>query len=152
MSSNQPEPNESLDKKNKKEELDNTGDLENLPDELEDLPPQLKRVVEATLSMQRISATPYLSPLQEKINESHISKILEIVEKDDERTFADAQASRKYTLINTIVVLIFFGFITVFLVYKDVESYRELLKLAIAFAGGLGSGFGLKGYLDRKNK
>ncbi|MBD2776296.1 hypothetical protein [Iningainema tapete] len=150
MSSNQSESNESLEKK--KEEQDKPGKLKQLPDELEDLPPELKRVVEAAFSIQRISSTPLLSPIQDKINESHISKILEIVEKDDERTFADAQASRKYTLINTIIILLVFVFLTVFLVNKDVEIYRELLKLSIAFAGGLGSGFGLKGYLDRKNK
>lgn len=39
-----------------------------------------------------------------------------------------------------------------FLVNKDLETYRELLKLLIIFAGGLGSGFGLKGYVDKKNK
>ncbi|WP_334831281.1 hypothetical protein [Nostoc sp.] len=108
--------------------------------------------MQATLSMQRISSTPFISPIQEKINESHISKILEIAEKDDERAFADTQASRKYTLINIVIFLLFLGFLTVFLVNKDLETYRELLKLLIIFAGGLGSGFGLKGYVDKKNK
>lgn len=150
MSGKESESNESSDKK-REEQNSQGGDLEKLPAELNDLPPEIKRVVQATLSMQRIS-TPFVSPLQEKINEEHISKILDIVEKDDERTFADAQSSRKYTLINTVIILTFFGFLTVFLVNKDVEVYREVLKLAIAFAGGLGSGFGLKGYLDKKSK
>ncbi|WP_226889842.1 hypothetical protein [Nostoc sp. MG11] len=80
MSSANPESNESLDDKNKKSTQ--AGDLQNPPDELETLPPELKRIVQTTLSMQRISPTPFISPIQEKINESHISKILEIVEKD----------------------------------------------------------------------
>ena len=146
----EPQSNESYDNK-KETQNDTAGNLDKIPADLENLPPEVKRVVQATLSMQRIS-TPFGSPLQDKINEEHISKILEIVEKDDERTFADAQSARKYTLINTIIILGFFGFLTVFLVNKDVEVYRELLKLTVAFAGGLGSGFGLKGYLDRKSK
>ncbi|XZO04019.1 MAG: hypothetical protein ACM65L_09970 [Microcoleus sp.] len=50
------------------------------------------------------------------------------------------------------LILVFFGFLTVFLVNKDIAVYQEILKIIIIFGGGLGSGFGLKGYLDRKNK
>jgi hypothetical protein len=134
----------------KAEDLE-SGDLEAISSELENLPPEVKRVMQATLSMQRIS-TPLVSPILEKVNENHISKILEIAEKEDERLFADTQSARKYTLINTILILGFFGFLTVFLVNKDIAAYQEILKIIIIFGGGLGSGFGLKGYLDRKNK
>lgn len=89
------------------------GDLEKIAPELANLPPEVQRVVQATLSMQQIS-TPFVSPILGKVNENHISKILEITEKQDERAFADTQSARKYTLINTILVLIFFGFLTVF--------------------------------------
>lgn len=150
MSEREPASDETQGKKIDEQDEEG-GNLDKITAELENLPPEVKRVVQATLSMQRIS-TPFGSPLQDKINEGHISKILDIVEKDDERTFADAQAARKYTLINTVIILIFFGLLTVFLVNKDVEVYRELLKLTVAFAGGLGSGFGLKGYLDKKSK
>ncbi|TAG92818.1 MAG: hypothetical protein EAZ09_16095 [Oscillatoriales cyanobacterium] len=134
----------------KAEDLE-SGDLEGISSELENLPPEVKRFMQATLSMQRIS-TPLVSPILEKVNENHISKILEIAEKEDERLFADTQSARKYTLINTILILGFFGFLTVFLVNKDIAVYQEILKIIIIFGGGLGSGFGLKGYLDRKNK
>jgi hypothetical protein len=43
-----------------------------------------------------------------------------------------------------------FVFATVFLVGHDKELYQEILKLLAVFLGGLGSGFGFKGYLDRK--
>jgi hypothetical protein len=127
------------------------GDLEAIDPELANLPPQVKRVVQASLSMQRISS-PWVSPLLEKINETHISKIIELAEKEDDRIFSDTQQARKYRLVNTILILGFFGFLTVFLVNKDVAVYQELLKIIIIFGGGFGSGFGLKGYLDRKNQ
>jgi hypothetical protein len=143
QSEKQPDPK-------KAEDLE-SGDLEAISSELENLPPDVKRFMQATLSMQRISK-PLVSPILEKVNENHISKILEIAEKEDERLFADTQSARKYTLINTILILVFFGFLTVFLVNKDIAVYQEILKIIIIFGGGLGSGFGLKGYLDRKNK
>ncbi|MDM9384887.1 hypothetical protein QUB80_29965 [Chlorogloeopsis sp. ULAP01] len=74
----------------------------------EDLPPPLRRVVQATLSMQRVSSSSLISPIQDKINEQHISRILDIVEKDDERAFADTQSARLYTLITIIIFLVFF--------------------------------------------
>ena len=147
MSEREPESEKQPDQR--KAEDSEGGDLEKIAPELANLPPEIKKVVQATLSMQRIS-TPFVSPIVEKVNESHISKILEIVEKEDERVFADTQAARKYALIYTIVVLLFLGFLTVFLVNKDVAVYQDILKIIIIFGGGLGSGFGLKGYLDRK--
>ena len=151
MSDSENDSKQSSDKISKNEE--EKGDLEKLPDELEELlPPQLRKVVQASLSMQRFSSSSLVSPISEKINEQHITQILNIVEKDDERVFADTQSARRYFFITLIVVLVFFGGLTVFLVNKDVAIYQELLKIIIIFGGGFGSGFGYKGYLDRKSK
>jgi hypothetical protein len=42
-----------------------------------------------------------------------------------------------------------FIFSTVFLVGSDKELYKEVIKLFAVFLGGLGSGFGIKSYMDR---
>jgi hypothetical protein len=127
-------------------------DLENINNELEELPPQLRRFVQATLSMQRISSSSLVSPIQDKINEQHITQILDIVEKDDARTFADSQSARVFNLVTILIFLAFFTFLTIFLVNKDVVVYQDILKIIVIFGGGFGSGFGYKGYLDRKRK
>lgn len=149
MSESENESKQSSDKISNNEE---EGDLEKLSDELEQLPPQVRKVIETTLSMRGISSSSLISPISDKINEQHIDKILDIVEKDDERAFTDTQSARQYFLITLIIVLGFFGSLTVFLVNKDVAVYQELLKIIIIFGGGFGSGFGYKGYVDRKNK
>lgn len=121
-----------------------------LPPEMEflkDAPSELRNVV---MSMQRISG-PMPHPLSNKINENHINKILDLAEKDGERVFADTSQSRKYTFAYLMVFSILFIFCTVFLVGKDTELYKELLKLLAVFAGGLGSGFGIKSYMDKKS-
>lgn len=115
----------------------------------ERLPPEAKSLI-ASLSIERYSG-PFPPQFFEKINEQHISKILEIAEKDEERSFEDAKSSRKY---NFGYVLIFTGllvFLTVFLVYKDVELYKEVFKLLIVYGGGLGSGFGINQWMRRRN-
>ncbi|KAF3980377.1 MAG: hypothetical protein HFP76_02340 [Methylococcales symbiont of Iophon sp. n. MRB-2018] len=92
---------------------------------------------------------PMQNPLTQKLTSQHIDKILEISEKDDERVFKDAGESRKYTLIYIVIFSVLFVFLTVFLVGSDVELYKEIVKLFAIFLGGLGSGFGIKGYMDR---
>jgi len=116
----------------------------------EKLPPEVKKVMEIGFSMQRFSGP--VPPFLTKINEAHISKILELAEKDDERAFADTQSSKRYILAYVLIFSVLFVFATVFLVGQNTELYKEMLKLLAMFLGGLGSGFGLKGYLDRKKE
>ncbi|WP_242046077.1 MULTISPECIES: hypothetical protein [Calothrix] len=101
--------------------------------------------------MSRFSATSS-SPILDKINQQHITTILESVEKDSERAFIDAQQARKYNLILILIFVTVFVFLTIFLVNKDVTVYQDILKILIIFGGGFGSGLGFKIYLDRKNK
>lgn len=114
---------------------------------LKDAPPEVRKIM---MSMQRMSG-PMPHPLSSKINEKHIDKILELAEKDDERAFGDTSQSRRYTFAYLALFSALFVFATVFLVGKDTELYKELLKLLAMFAGGLGSGFGIKSYMDKKS-
>ncbi len=114
---------------------------------LEKLPPEAKKVVEIGMSMHRFGPMP--NPITEKLNDGHIDKILDIAAKDDERAFKDATESRKFTLIYILVFSALFIFLTIFLVGSDVELYKEIIKLFTIFLGGLGSGFGIKSYMDR---
>ncbi len=117
------------------------------PEILKNLPPEARKVIQIGMSSHRFG--PMQNPLTQKLTSQHIDKILEISEKDDERAFKDAGESRKYTLIYIILFSALFIFLTVFLVGSDVELYKEIVKLFAIFLGGLGSGFGIKGYMDR---
>lgn len=99
--------------------------------------------------MQRFSG-PYPSQLISRLNEKHITKILELSEKDEERAFEESKSKRKYSLFYLIIFSGLFIFATLFLVSKDVELYKEILKLIAIFGGGMVSGYGLKSYLDRR--
>lgn len=127
------------------ESLENNFGIE--PEILKSLPPEARKVIQIGMSTHRFGSMP--NPLTQKLNSQHIDKILEIAEKDDERAFKDAGESRKFTLIYIIVFSALFVFLTVFLVGSDIELYKEIIKLFAIFLGGLGSGFGIKGYMDR---
>jgi len=51
-----------------------------------------------------------------KINETYVTKILELAEKDDERAFADAQASKKYIL----------GYVLIFAMLKVIWIEKKI--------------------------
>lgn len=119
---------------------------------IEKLPPELREIVE--IGFSGISMSRYSGPIPpqffNKINENHISKILEIAEKDEERSFEDAKSSRRYTFCYVLLFVGLLVFLTVFLVYKDVELYKEVFKLIIVYLGGLGSGLGINEWVRRR--
>ncbi|WGV27045.1 hypothetical protein [Halotia branconii] len=147
MSNLEDESNQELEQKKDSQD----SEIEKFPEELENLPPQIKREIKTVLSMGRFSASS-ISPILDKINQQHITKILESVEKDSERAFIDAQDARKYNFLAICIFVAVFVFLTVFLVNKDIVVYQDILRILIIFGGGFGSGLGFKIYLDRKNK
>lgn len=116
----------------------------------ESLPPEIIKEFRFGLSAQRYSG-PFPPQFFEKITEQHISRILDIAEGDEKRSFEDAKSSRKYTLCYVLIVAALFVFLTVFLVFKDVELYEEVLKILIIFLGGLGGGFGINEMIRRRS-
>jgi hypothetical protein len=116
---------------------------------IDNLPTEAKKLIGSFLSIERYSG-PFPRQFFEKINEQHISKILEIAEKDEERSFEDVKSSRKYSFGYVLIFTSLLIFLTVFLVYKDIELYKEVFKLLIVYGGGLGSGFGINQWMRRR--
>jgi len=140
-------------KENKKQNENNSSDNEvkSEPEVIEKLSPKNKaKLFESVLSMsmERFSGST-LSPFESKITEKHIDKILEIKDNYDDKIFKDAQHSRKFQLIYILIGVLVFIFLTLFLVGKDVDLFKDIVKLLIAFVGGLGAGYGIKASKDK---
>lgn len=116
---------------------------------IENLPPGIKKSVEMAFSMQRVSGS-MPNPIMEKITDKHIDKILDLGEKEENNNFENTKISRRYTMAYVIIAIALFVFLTVFLLKDNRDVYLEILKFAIAIAGGFGSGYGTKAYLDRR--
>ncbi len=118
------------------------------PDEiLETLPPKMRERIETFMGS---IAGPFVSPLESKLNEKHIDKILEIKEKYEDRVFKDTQQSRKFQLGYVLIGVSVFVFLTLLLVGKETELFKEIIKLFVAFVGGMGAGFGIKSHISSK--
>jgi len=131
-------------KAEQKNEVEKVGPIE--PDALEKLPPQAKKSLEMFFSAQRVFG-PVHPPFLEKINAEHISKVLEISEKSDEREFKDSQAERRYKLIYftlfCVVFVFLFVFLTVYLADRDKTLYKDILQIGLGLLTRLGAGYGL---------
>ncbi len=116
------------------------------PEVLGQLPPEARRIVkEMFLSV----SGPMRHPVLSKITADHISTLLEQSGKDDERLFQDRGSARKYGVFYALLAVALFVFLTVYLIGIDLALYQDVLKIIVAFAGGLGGGFGIKVYLDK---
>lgn len=121
------------------------------PEVYEGLPEEVKNVMEIGMSMQRYSGQ-LPSPIASKINEKHIDKILDLAKDDSQNEFKNKKANRRYTLFYILIFVALFAFLTVFLLPETKEVYIDILKILVVFAGGLGSGYGLKTLKDKKEK
>lgn len=117
-----------------------------ISEDLEGLPPELKTFM---MSMRRYSG-PIPNPFASKLNANHIDKIIEASAKDDERRYKNMQQARKFHLVYFLAGISLFVFLTLFLVGKDSELFKEIVKLFIVFAGGFGAGYGIKSYISQE--
>lgn len=118
---------------------------------LENMSPEVKKVVEMGFSMQRFSGS-IPNPLLSKINEKHIDKILDISQKEEDNSYKDAQSTKKYSLIYFILIILFIGLLIYYLVDKDKSLLLTIIEKSLFIIGGFGGGYGFKAYLDNRKK
>lgn len=110
--------------------------------DIDELPQEAKAIVR--MMMSRSVSTKSSSFLEDKINSEHISTILNIAEEDNKREFEDAKLVKLYNLLTLVIILVFLGFLTVFLANKDLSTYQDIIRIIIIFGGGFGAGYGYK--------
>ena len=119
------------------------------PESHENLPLEMKKVVEThMLSMHGVG--PAAHPLADKLNDEHISKILDIAKRNNDLARKDRKESRWFAMFCVAGAVAFLVFLTMYLAKSHAEVYEELLETIIALLGGFGGGFGLKSYLDKR--
>jgi len=113
------------------------------------LPPEIKKVMEIGFSMQRFSG-PIPPAFADKINEEHITQILNLAQKDSDLAYKDSLHSKYLFAGLTVIFLVFFVIIAIYFVnHNKDQMLQDLIKMAVAFIGGIGGGFGLKSYFDK---
>jgi hypothetical protein len=118
---------------------------------IENLPPEIKKIVEMGFSMQKVSSQSS-NPLLSKINEKHIDRILDIVHKEEDNSYKDAQSTKRFSLIYFTIIVLFIGFLIFYLVDKDTTLLITIIEKGLYVIGGFGGGYGVKAYLDNRKR
>jgi len=99
--------------------------------------------------MLAFGSAPVGHPLHHKMNDGHISTILDLAVKHDEREFELAkgqqnyQASSRWFRIAVFVLILVFVVILLAIFRDDREILVPLVTGLLGFAGGFGGGWGL---------
>ena len=122
----------------------------NFPDLPDDMPYEVQQTIRMAMMSSQQSSGGRHHPLFEKFTEEHVHKYLDYIQKDDDNDFSLRSSNRWVYLLYTILGLSFFSFLVIYLLPKDKILLDQIIKLFVAFAGGLGSGYGLKSFKDMK--
>jgi hypothetical protein len=130
--------------------------IEDIPQEFEEVlkgaPPEVRKAIIQMASFRSSGPIYQSHPLFQKFNHGHIDKLLDYGHKDDENSFELEKSSKKYTLTYVCLAIGLLIFLVVYLANDNKELLTDILKILVVFAGGFGSGFGFKSYLDKKRK
>lgn len=135
---------EAISAKNQKKE-EKYSDLPSLP---EDAPPEIKRAIR--FMMQTSMGGPSVNPLLEKFSDEHIHKYLDYIQRDDDNEFKLRSSGRWFHSFYFVIGIATFLFLVIYLAPTNQSLLSDIIKILVSFAGGLGSGFGLKAYIDKK--
>ena len=110
---------------------------------LEDLPLELREVLEFGLTMQKYPG-PFTPSIASKITKKHIDKILDLTKDDSDKNYKANLWNMGMRISILMIVTGLFVFLTYYFGRTDKELYLELVKVIIAFLGRVGIGYGMK--------
>lgn len=121
---------------------------------MEDAPPEVREKIVQMLALSSHTSRGVSShhPLFDKFTEEHVDKFLDYSHDDDVRSHDIQKSNRVFNLIYFLVFLSFIVFLIVYLLPIDKNLLLDLIKIIVAFAGGFGTGYGVKGHFDKKEK
>lgn len=91
-------------------------------------------------------------PVFDKFEPEHVDKFLDHSHEEDLERLRIRRQDRWFFLIYAVIGLGFLGWLIWALLPNDKDLLAEILKLGIAFAGGVGGGYGLKSYQESRRQ
>jgi len=124
--------------------------LSSLPD---NMPAEMKKQVVSMMmgfNQTTVGRGGSRHPLFEKFSDEHVHKYLDYIQRDDDNAHELKSTNRWFHLAYVIICILFFSFLIVYLLPIDKALLNDILKLLFTFAGGVGSGYGIRSYLEKK--
>lgn len=120
------------------------------PDEQDRRVPDVQAMGELSAMFTSIgSSGPMHHPIFGKFESEHVTMFLEHAHKSDESASKYRSSNRWFRLGYVGIVVVFFVFLTVFLLPDQSVVYFDILKGLALFLGGAGGGYGLRMFQDR---
>jgi len=106
-----------------------------------DVPPEIKQRITTLIASERISPFPH--PIASKLTAEHITKMIEYSNQDSKR---ENEFSKRSQVFNVIYLLLGIGVLVFALIFlaDNEDLLKDILLGALAFAGGIGTGYGYK--------
>lgn len=109
-----------------------------------------KQVTEFMQMMMKQVSGPASMVLLEKMDKSHIDKVLDMADKQDERGYEFSKSGRRYNIFYCLLAVAVFIFITCYLTKTNIELYKKILEIGLSFGAGFGGGYGFRAYRSGK--
>lgn len=124
-------------------------EAQKLDEFVKEMPPFMLREMRFMAQLFSGGSGSVLHTLLGKFNESHIDKFLDSLRQDDQNKYKYYSSNRWFHLAYVGIGVSLLVFI--FVLFADNQTIlSDILKILVAFAGGLGSGYGLRSAKDRR--
>jgi hypothetical protein len=91
-------------------------------------------------------------PVFDKFEPEHVDKFLDQSHEEDMERLRARRHGRWFALVYAVLVLIALGWLVTVLLPENKDLLAEFLKMGVAFAGGVGGGYGLKSYQETRRR
>jgi len=91
-------------------------------------------------------------PVFDKFESGHVEKFLDHSHTEDMERIRLRKRSHWFGLVYVILTLVAFGWLVSTLLPENKDLLVEFLKIGVAFAGGVGGGYGLKSYQESRGR
>lgn len=102
-------------------------------------PPEVVGAMTRAMSVMASMGNPVLA----KIDATHISRVLDLSDRQAERQRDSEKESRLMFIVGGAAILGFIVFIVIYFGREDQSTMREILFPVLGFLGGIAAGFGL---------
>lgn len=110
---------------------------------IEDMPPEMRKTVQAFMAMFQSQARTAGHPLFSKFTEAHIDKYLDYVQRDDDHAYEMAKSNRLFYLSYFVLAMVVLAAAVVYLLPRDRDFLIQIIQFLILLGGGIGAGYGL---------
>jgi len=129
----------------KSNQVENDNNLFDILENIEDVPPDKRKSV--TMGLMQASLSSRIGhPLFDKFTPEHIDKFLDYSQRDDDNIYKYKSSNRWFVLGYSLIGTALFIFLIVFLLPQNKDLLLDIFKLFVVFAGGFGSGYGIKAW------